>query len=737
MNILRIRGSGGQASRTFVGDVSCATNRRRTLHRVLRVVVAVAAVAGTVAVPLHLRAPVANAQTAGGARTMSMSTSVGLVDEDLVTVTWTGYTPGPGYLLQCQAGTTRWASCAEFTRMEVTTGADGTGSAEFRVQSGVQDAYLSSFTNSRISCFGATTVLACDLVLTECEFDVAADRTVRTPLDLVAPFPPAPPQRIGEVPHPPLIERPPTPPLPPPPPSPPVGPEVTAMGSSSFRLLTEEWVSGVREPPYSRLVDVTTLNSPSALDNLRPDRNPQVAVSVTQDFALSSQPMEGERLARLRAIGRDVVHIPLSLSALAVTTRASYSVFWRQRLNLTAANVAGVLLGKIGRWDDPSITAANGGCGLTAPIRPSVNNQPFAAIRGDQSASSLALTRWLQVRAPEVYNLGAREIFPTETTFSRSRNSDRELSIFLGRTDEDIGLPEGEAPTGFWRLGYVNLANARLQSLTVAALENTAGRFVLPTETSVALGAKDLEIAPDGTARTNWAAQPTDGAYPLVMVNYAVVPTTTTGAKADVIHDFVTYALSDTGQKRATELGFFPLSPELRAAAQRNLAKLATTANQPPVTTTTTTTPGSSSATTNEPAAGPAGASATPAGDAGAAPASPSGSSSEAAAAAGAGSTDASSSPSGSGGSSGTGGLTGSSDERAQQSATGVLAGATSPDPESEAEVRPIAGEPFGGSVFGLSIPFVFLLGCLAVALGRMEELVRFAHRVRGSLRHR
>ncbi|MGH3372001.1 MAG: hypothetical protein ACRDPR_18610, partial [Nocardioidaceae bacterium] len=55
----------------------------------------------------------------------------------------------------------------------------------------------------------------------------------------------------------------------------------------------------------------------------------------------------------------------------------------------------------------------------------------------------------------------------------------------------------------------------------------------------------------------------------------------------------------------------------------------------------------------------------------------------------------------------------------------------------TETVIRPIVGESFAGSIFGLSIPMVFLLGCLAVALGRLQELNAGLSRLRAALRRR
>ena len=678
----------------------------------------------------------AAAQTSGPGRAVVVSKSSELVDDEAVTLSWSGFTPGPAYVLQCKRDTSTWRNCSEPTRLSVVTGADGTGTAEFHVQSGVLPRpYFTPNSNPTLQCYGGSTTVACDLVVTECEFDVAAVRTARAPLDFVAPFPGIPPQRPPGTPadEPPPIVVPPLPPPPTAPTSPQAGPEITAVGSSSARLAIEEWLNGVRQPPRSRSVDVTTNNSPTALEYLIPDP----LRSRTQDFALSAEPMEGARLERLRASGRDVVHIPLSVSALAFGTRANYSIYWRERLNLTPAIIAGIYDGTVTSWGDPAITAANGGCGLTTEGGP---RPTIAVLRGDQSASTLAFTSWLQVRAPQVYDRGAQEIFPV-VSGGLSRNSASEVARVTGITNYQS---DDLAPGSYVRLGYADHAYMRRFAVVEAAVQNAAGVFVLPSTESVDLAARELTISSSGVAHADYTRRPDPGAYPVVMVNYAVVPITNiTPAKADVLHDFITYALSDAGQKAATDLGYFALTPELRVAALRSLAKLPTTASlpassppttTPPTTTTPTTTPtavaGATSAAATADAATiaePATTSTDPAGspaasDGEAAPAS--------AAAAEAG--PASTALAGAGSSRSVDDKGRGADARAAAGPAGASDPGTVPT-----VIRPIVGESFAGSVFGLSIPLVFLLGCIAVALGRLQQLSSSLSRLRSALRRR
>jgi hypothetical protein len=58
-----------------------------------------------------------------------------------------------------------------------------------------------------------------------------------------------------------------------------------------------------------------------------------------------------------------------------------------------------------------------------------------------------------------------------------------------------------------------------------AALENAAGKFVEPTDASMAAAVKDMTVNPDGITRSMNYTDKDPAAYPLTMIVYAVVPT--------------------------------------------------------------------------------------------------------------------------------------------------------------------------------------------------------------------
>ena len=71
----------------------------------------------------------------------------------------------------------------------------------------------------------------------------------------------------------------------------------------------------------------------------------------------------------------------------------------------------------------------------------------------------------------------------------------------------------------------IDHADAARFLIPAAALQNAAGKFVRPTDASMAAAVKDMTVNPDGITRSMNYAGKDPAAYPLTMVIYAMVPT--------------------------------------------------------------------------------------------------------------------------------------------------------------------------------------------------------------------
>jgi hypothetical protein len=149
----------------------------------------------------------------------------------------------------------------------------------------------------------------------------------------------------------------------------------------------------------------------------------------------------------------------------------------------------------------------------------------------------------------------------------------------------------------------MNWGESRYYGMNVAALQNAAGDFVLPTTASLDAALSDATVNPDGSyTPQNLASDP--AAYPMPSVIYAVVPTTPQpAADATAVSDLLTQLLQLTSGSETSDLpdGFVPLPADIAAQSAADITKDIQTAAPPTTTTTTTTAPTTTTTTTTIP----------------------------------------------------------------------------------------------------------------------------------------
>jgi phosphate transport system substrate-binding protein len=256
----------------------------------------------------------------------------------------------------------------------------------------------------------------------------------------------------------------------------------------------------------------------------------------TVDFGASDAPMSDAELAKAK--GGRVLHIPTVLGAVAVT----YNVPGLASLNLTGDVLADIFLGKITKWNDPRIAALNTGAALPA-------QDILVVRRSDGSGTTFIFTDYLAT-VSQAWATGP------------GKGKEVQWPVGLGgKGNEGVAGQVKQTPGA---LGYVELAYARQNKLSVAAIRNAAGNYVLPSvEGATAAAAGVAERLGDTTDyRVSIVNAPGAQAYPISsftwMLVYAQQADTTKGRK---LVEFLKWALTD-GEKSAAPLDYAPL-PEV------------------------------------------------------------------------------------------------------------------------------------------------------------------------------
>lgn len=259
-------------------------------------------------------------------------------------------------------------------------------------------------------------------------------------------------------------------------------------------------------------------------------------IDKTVDFGASDAAMTPLDMAK---VDGGVQLFPMTAGSIVL----AYNLKGVEHLKLSRQAYAGVFLGKIKRWNDPVIAAANPGVMLPdLPIN--------VVVRADSSGTSFVFSKHLSAINDE-FNTGVgANTMPNWPAGTKSKGNE-------GVTASIMTTPGS--------IGYIEYGFARSQKVPMAVLENKAGAYVEANATS---GQAALASAAMPDDMIVWASDPEPAdAYPIVtytwLICYKKYPDK---GKAQVVQDLVKYGLTE-GQKDAESLGYIPLPAAVIAKA--------------------------------------------------------------------------------------------------------------------------------------------------------------------------
>jgi phosphate transport system substrate-binding protein len=261
--------------------------------------------------------------------------------------------------------------------------------------------------------------------------------------------------------------------------------------------------------------------------------------SGSVDFAASDVPMSSSDLAKMPASSGPVIQIPDILGGVT----ASYNLPGvSTRLKLDAATLAGIFDGSIKTWNASQITALNPGVKLPS-------NAIVPEVRADSSGTTYIFTDYLTAAAPTVWTLGTSKTIAWPSV--------------AVQTPKNSGVADSIKSTPY-SIGYVELAYALQNNFTYAAIKNSAGLYVVPSQATVAADAdQSLNVTPTDFSIVN---EPGATSYPIAGYSWAILlqkqTSATTGAQVVKILDWTTH--TGGGQDQANGLGYVALPPGLQ-----------------------------------------------------------------------------------------------------------------------------------------------------------------------------
>jgi phosphate transport system substrate-binding protein len=313
---------------------------------------------------------------------------------------------------------------------------------------------------------------------------------------------------------------------------------VTGAGSSFAAPIFEQWIQvyGPEQPALS--LSYGSVGSGKGIEQF---------LAGTVDIGATDAPLSAERGAE---VAGGLVQIPVTAGMIAI----AYNLPGIQGpLNLPRDVYADIFLGKISRWDDPRIAAANPDIDLPPKLIQVVARQ-------DSSGTTFAFTNHLaEISQAWAAGPGVGKLI------------DWPGGAMIARGNEGVA---GRIKITAGAIGYAEAGFAERLQLPLASLENRGGGIVAPNVES-----GQLALAGGSDAIPNdLAVVITDpegaGSYPIVTYTWALLrgrygdP-----AKAEAIESMIRWTLTD-GQAQAAPLGYVPLPDNVVEAALAELERI-------------------------------------------------------------------------------------------------------------------------------------------------------------------
>src|SRR5215475_8394607 len=313
---------------------------------------------------------------------------------------------------------------------------------------------------------------------------------------------------------------------------------LTGSGASFPFPLYSAWVKSFSGKQATISVDYQAKGSGAGVQDF---------INRTVDFAASDAAMSDEDIAKVPG---GVQLVPLTAGEIVLAYNLPGSP---KGLKLPRDVYVGIFLGKITKWSDARLKAANPGVSLP--------DQDITVVRrADSSGTTFVFTTHLSAideewkRGP---GAGTTVNWPKSDKFVASPKNDG-VSATIKQTPGAIG--------------YLEFAFAKFAKLEMAQLQNKAGQYVMPGTDGGPAALAGVKLPADLRA---WVTDP-DGpkSYPIATYTWMLFYTENKDPKkAAALREMVEFCLND-GQKMSGQMGYIALPDTVVAAVRKAAASI-------------------------------------------------------------------------------------------------------------------------------------------------------------------
>jgi phosphate transport system substrate-binding protein len=246
--------------------------------------------------------------------------------------------------------------------------------------------------------------------------------------------------------------------------------------------------------------------------------------------------------------GGVILQVPVVLGGIAM---AYNEPCLGKNVHLTGAQIAQIYSGKITDWN-----TIDSSCPTGTAIEP--------VYRADSSGTSNAFTNYLHTVDPTDW---PSTLVGKQPSFPKGEGGNGNAGV------------AGDVQGGAGTIGYVELAYALQSGLNYAAVQNSAGAFVVPNSSSVAADA----AAFPAVSATNYLIVNGSGAasYPISTYSWVLVYQKQANSNNGIALGKMLDWMATAGQSDSAAIGYVPLPGNIQSLAEATINQMQNSSGQP------------------------------------------------------------------------------------------------------------------------------------------------------------
>jgi phosphate transport system substrate-binding protein len=319
---------------------------------------------------------------------------------------------------------------------------------------------------------------------------------------------------------------------------------ISGAGSSAQEAAQGAWTAGFQTANSGATINYDPSGSGAGVEQF---------LAGAVKFAGSDSYLTDDQLASSKkpCNGQTALEVPDYISPIALV----YNLPGVDKLQLSPDTAAKIFAGKITSWNDPAIKSENSGAKLPS-------TKITAVHRSDDSGTTANFTDYLHQTAASTWTAAAAQTWPFKSGEGANGTSGVVEAVKNGKGA--IGYADAS------QAGDLGKASIKVGSAYQAPDEAAAAKTADLSKQVAGRASNDLALTVN---RTTTEA----GAYPLVLISYAIAcPTYTDKSTANLVKGYLSYLTSTEGQQAAGKAaGSAPLSDTLSSKASGVTGKIA------------------------------------------------------------------------------------------------------------------------------------------------------------------